>query len=87
MKKLFSWKIQQASKNQFNRFMDKISKLNTAQMWIKIKPLLKNKYTEWTPLFNEDIEKFKNSWCNLFSGGHNLLPINMNNIKDDKITE
>ena len=56
-------------------------------MWIKIKSFLKNKYTEWTPLFNEDIEKFKNSWCNLFSGGHNLLPLNMNNIKDDKITE
>ena len=32
-------------------------------MWIKIKTLLKNKNQEWTPLFNEDIEKFKNPWC------------------------
>ena len=43
-------------------------------MWLKIKPLLKNKYQEWTPLLNEDINKFKISWQNLFSGGHNILP-------------
>ena len=49
--------------------MDKLSGLNTMQMWLKIKPLLKIKHHEWTPLFSEDLEKFKNSWCNLFSGG------------------
>ena len=56
-------------------------------MWIKIKTLLKNKHQEWTPLFNEDIEKFQNSWLKLFSGGHNILPSNMNNLKDYKLTE
>ena len=49
--------------------MDNLSGLNTTQMWQKIKPLLKNKYHEWTPLTKEDLEKFKNSWSNLFSGG------------------
>ena len=44
--------------------MDKLSELNTMQMWLKIKPLLKIKHHEWTPLFSEDLEKFKNSWCN-----------------------
>ena len=56
-------------------------------MWLKIKTLLKNKHQEWTPLFNQDIEKFKNSWSNLFSGGHNILPLKMNNFNDKKLTE
>ena len=40
-------------------------------MWIKIKPLLKNKYWEWTLLFAEDVSNFKKTWCDLYSGGHN----------------